>query len=105
MVFKKRMEMIEIVVLIFTMHSHTIKTSILEDVIIKEYSYHPAFDSLFANRYEIYDLKTGKFYVVPKEENVKVLQPKLEPVFGLWSVAGKVVTVKDTVRSVYQEFS
>lgn len=96
--------MIEIVVLVFTMVSHSVKTYIWEDIIIKEYTYHPAFDSLYANRYEIYDINRGDYYHVPKDEKVRVLQPKLKPVYGVWSVAGKVVTIIDTVQDTYQGF-
>ena len=86
------------------MHGTTMETYVFDDYIITENKYDPWLDSLITIKYKIYDLKTADFYIVPKNENVKVLQPRTEPVFGVWTVAGKVSVVIDTVNSTYQGF-
>ena len=96
--------MIEVVVLILWLPGETRHTYIFDDFIIKEHIYDPWLDSITENRFEIYDLNTDNYYVVPKNENVKVLQQKIKPVFGLWSVEGKTVTIIDTVQSTYEGF-
>ena len=91
--------MIEVIVLILSMHGTTMETYVFDDFIITENKYDPWLDCLITIKFKIYDRKTGDFYIVTKDKHIKVLQPKTEPVFGVWTVVGKTSTVIDTINS------